>query len=570
MIPQKDLPPVDDRRRLRRALLSVSDKAGLADFGRRLAAHGVELLSTGGTARTLREAGLDVTDVSRVTGFPEILDGRVKTLHPKIHGGILARSNDPDDADALAEHGIDPIDLVAVNLYPFREAIAREDVTDALAAENVDIGGPAMLRAAAKNFGSVAAVVDPADYGAVADELDRHGGTLGLATRRRLAAAAFRHTADYDAAVAGYFAGGGDAVASGTPHGRPAGSPLPSPAHGPDGAHGPDAARDSGDAPDPVGDLPDPLTLDLAAAAVLRYGENPHQKAALYGEPSARYTQHHGKALSYNNLIDVTAALDLIAEFAAAPPTVAILKHTNPCGVGQSADGLEAAYRKAFATDSVSPFGGIVIANRPLDRATAEAIDAVFTEIVLAPAYEDGVLERLRAKKNRRLLTFAAQPAQGLVLRSAVGGVLAQTPDATLPPAAELREAWTVATTRAPSEAEWADLDFAWRVCKHVKSNAIVYARGGATLGIGAGQMSRIDASEIAVRKAAKEGLDLAGSVVASDAFFPFADGLVAAAEAGAAAAVQPGGSVRDAEVVGAADARELAMVFTGRRHFRH
>ncbi|WP_420457607.1 bifunctional phosphoribosylaminoimidazolecarboxamide formyltransferase/IMP cyclohydrolase [Rubrivirga sp.] len=544
----KDLPAPDDRYPVRRALLSVSDKAGLADFGRRLDALGVELLSTGGTARALREAGVPVTDVAAVTGFPEILDGRVKSLHPAIHGGILARRTDPDDLNQLREHGIGTIDLVAVNLYPFRQATAG-GATDAVAAENVDIGGPGMLRAAAKNFAFVAAVVDPADYGAVADELDAHDGTLSMATRRRLAATAFAHTADYDTAIAAFFAGDGE-------DGHPAASPLPS-AEG--RQEGGDTEADA---------MPATFTVDLPKADDLRYGENPHQRAALYGDASDRYEVLWGKALSFNNLIDLTAALDLVAEFGGGPPTVAILKHTNPCGVGQ-AKSLEAAYHKAFATDRQSPFGGIVVVNRPLDRATAQAIDAVFTEIIIAPAFEDGVLDFLQQKANRRLVRADLAPARTQWnVRSTAGGLLVQDPDAPL--AADVGEQWTVPTERRPTEREWADLDFAWRVCKHVKSNAIVYARDGATLGIGAGQMSRIDASEIAVAKGAKSGLDFDGCVVASDAFFPFADGLEAAAEAGATAAVQPGGSVRDDEVIAAADARGVAMAFTGRRHFRH
>ena len=543
MIASKDLPPPDDRYPVRRALLSVSDKSGLVDFGRRLHALGVELLSTGGTARTLRDEGIPVIDVANVTGFPEILGGRVKSLHPKIHGGILARRTDPDDIGELAEHGIGAIDLVVVNLYPFREAVSRPDVDDALAAENVDIGGPGMLRAAAKNFAFVAAVVDPGDYDAIADELEAEGGSLGMATRRRLAGDAFAHTAEYDTAIARYFAGGS----------------LPAPSD-----------RSAGPAEDGAAELPDALSVDLPRASVLRYGENPHQQAALYGTPDARYTKLHGKDLSFNNLIDLSAALNLAAEFADAPPTVAILKHTNPCGVGQDA-ALASAYFKAFATDKQSPFGGIVVVNRALDIQTAEAIDAVFTEIIIAPDYESGVLDFLQQKANRRLIRADVQPADGgLDLRSVAGGVLAQTPDAPLAPASSLRQRWTVPTKRLPTEREWGDLDFAWRVCKHVKSNAIVYARDGATLGIGAGQMSRIDASEIAVAKGAKSELDFAGCVVASDAFFPFADGLEAAAAAGAVAAVQPGGSVRDEEVIAAADAREMAMVFTGQRHFRH
>ncbi len=397
-----------------------------------------------------------------------------------------------------------------------------------------------MLRAAAKNFAFVAAVVDPADYGAVADELEANDGSLSMATRRRLAGAAFAHTADYDTAIAAFFGG----------------APATGPATG-------DTDRQS----DADG-LPSSMLIDLPKVMDLRYGENPAQRAALYGDPSQRYQTLHGKALSFNNLLDLTAALNLIQEFADAPPTVAILKHTNPCGVGQ-ADALEAAYHKAFATDRQSPFGGIVVVNRPLDLATARAIDGVFTEIIIAPDFEDGVLDFLREKQNRRIVRARlAAPAPDLDVRTTAGGLLVQDPDGPL--AADVGERWTAPTERQPTERERADLDFAWRVCKHVKSNAIVYARDGATLGIGAGQMSRIDASEVAVAKGAKSGLDFAGCVVASDAFFPFADGLVAAAEAGATAAVQPGGSVRDDEVIAAADERAMAMVFTGRRHFRH
>ena len=554
MIDAKDLPAPPDRAPVRRALLSVSDKAGLADLGRRLDALGVEMLSTGGTARALRDAGLPVTDVADVTGFPEILGGRVKSLHPAIHGGILARRTDPEDLAELEAHGIGAVDLVVVNLYPFRQATAG-GATDAVAAENVDIGGPGMLRAAAKNWAFVAAVVDPADYGAVADELEGNGGTLGTATRRRLAGAAFAHTADYDAAIAAFFDPSRTASGAEDAGDRPA-------ARG--GASDADRPAASGDG------LPSSLVVDLPKAADLRYGENPDQRAALYGDPSGRYETLWGKDLSFNNLLDLTAALGLIAEFDGGPPTVAILKHTNPCGVGQAdGGGLEAAYHKAFATDRQSPFGGIVVVNRPLDRATAEAIDAVFTEIVIAPDYEDGVLGFLQQKKNRRLVRarLAASGAD-LDVRSTAGGLLVQDVDGPL--AADVAASWTVPTERQPTDRELADLDFAWRVCKHVKSNAIVYARGGATLGVGAGQMSRIDASEIAVAKGAKSELDFADCVVASDAFFPFADGLEAAADAGATAAVQPGGSVRDDEVVAAADAREMAMAFTGRRHFRH
>ena len=507
----------------------MSDKAGLVDFARRLAGHGAELVSTGGTARVLREAGLDVRDVDELTRFPEMMDGRVKTLHPAVHAGLLARRNDPEDLAALEARGIGPIDMVVVNLYPFAEAVARPDADDQVATDNIDIGGPTMLRAAAKNFASVASVVDPADYGAVGDELDAGAGRLSHATRRRLAGKVFAATASYDAAIAGYMAGG--------------------------------AADD---------DTPARLRLDLPRAQSMRYGENPHQAAALYREGAGPWEVLHGKELSYNNLLDLSAALDLVAEFAAAPPTVAILKHTNPCGVA-TGESLVDAYAKAFATDTQSPFGGIVVVNRPLDIAAAEAIDAVFTELVVAPAFGDDVLEFLQRKANRRIVRYApGAPSTALVLRSAAGGVLAQAPDLPLPALDEARADWRVATRRQPTDAEWADLDFAWRVAKHVKSNAIVYARAGATLGVGAGQMSRIDASEIAVAKSRKAGLDLAGSAVASDAFFPFTDGLLAAAGAGATACIQPGGSVRDDEVVAAADAAGGAMVFTGRRHFRH
>lgn len=537
MIATKNLPPPPDRTRIRRALLSVFDKTGLVPFAERLAAHGVALLSTGGTARALREAGLEVTDVSEVTGFPEILGGRVKTLHPGVHGGLLARRGNADDEAELAEHGIAPIDLVVVNLYPFEQATASPDVTDAVAAENIDIGGPTMLRAAAKNFAYVAVAPDPGGYDAIADELDAHGGTLGLATRRALAREVFAKTSAYDAAIAAY-------LGRTAPH------------------------AESSDEPSA---LPQRFALDLPREQTLRYGENPHQAAALFGDSSGLYETLHGKALSFNNLIDLSAALNLIAEFEHAEPTVAILKHTNPCGVATAAT-LAEAHAAAFATDRQSPFGGIVVVNRPLDRATADAIDAIFTEIIIAPSYEAGVLEALMAKKNRRLIRYqqSALTAAALDVRSVAGGLLVQQRDATLRPASGAREGYRVVTRRAPTSAEWDDLDFAWRVAKHVKSNAIVYAKSRATIGVGAGQMSRIDASEIAVMKGIKSELDFEGAVVASDAFFPFADGLLAAAASGARAVIQPGGSVRDDEVISAADEHGIAMVFTGARHFRH
>ncbi|MEM8558459.1 MAG: bifunctional phosphoribosylaminoimidazolecarboxamide formyltransferase/IMP cyclohydrolase [Bacteroidota bacterium] len=541
MIQKKDLPAPADRYPVRRALLSVSDKTGIAVLGRRLAELGVELVSTGGTARALREAGLTVRDVADLTGSPEMLDGRVKTLHPVVHGGILHRRTDPDDLAQLDEHGIASIDLVVVNLYPFGEAVASEEVDDAFAVENIDIGGPTMVRAAAKNFFFVGVVTDPDDYDFIAEELEEHDGALSMTTRRRLAHCAFAHTAAYDASIATYFEqtslGAAQRVVE-------------------------------ADADDALIDLLDEVPLLLEAPiAPLRYGENPHQTAALVGDASHFYRTLHGKALSYNNLLDLDAALRLIDEFEGDAPTVAILKHTNPCGVGQ-AETLEAAYTKAFATDRQSPFGGIVVVNRPLDQATAEAINAVFTELIIAPDFEEGVLAFLQQKKNRRLIERRARASEDPVadLRAVVGGLLVQGRDV----AVGSRADWSVATERPPNEQEWTDLAFAWKVCKHVKSNAIVYARDGATLGIGAGQMSRIDASEIAVAKGAKSELDFSGCVVASDAFFPFADGLLAAADAGAVAAIQPGGSVRDAEVIEAANERGIAMVFTGRRHFRH
>lgn len=537
MISVKNLPAPEDKQPVRRALLSVFDKTGLVDFARRLHALDVMLISTGGTARTLREAGLPVTDVSELTHFPEILDGRVKTLHPNVHGGLLARRNDSEDMTALAEHEIEPIDLVVVNLYPFSEAVSHEDVTDAVAIENIDIGGPAMIRAAAKNFFFVSVATSSDDYDEIAAELESSGGTLTMATRRSLAQRAFDRTASYDRAVAGYFARGAQ-----TP-----------------------SKKDSGDL------MPETFAVQLQKAQSLRYGENPHQAAALYGNPYRFFEQLHGKELSFNNLIDLNAALQLIDEFADADPTVAILKHTNPCGAATSRT-LEEAYRAAFATDTQSPFGGIIVSNQALDLATAKAIDEIFSEIVIAPEFEDGVLEFLQQKKNRRVIRQRerARSDEGLDVRYVVGGLLVQERDPVIPPFDQKRSDWKVVTERKPSEQEWRDLDFAWRIAKHVKSNAIVYAKNQATLGIGAGQMSRIDSSEIAISKGRKSGLDFEGCVVASDAFFPFADGLLAAASSGARAAIQPGGSVRDEEVVRAANDSDIAMVFTGTRHFRH
>jgi phosphoribosylaminoimidazolecarboxamide formyltransferase/IMP cyclohydrolase len=524
-----------DQIKIARALLSVSDKTGLETLAAGLARHGVEILSTGGTAAALRATGHRVVDVSEHTGFPEIMDGRVKTLHPKIHGGLLARRDLPAHVAALAAHAIAPIDLLVVNLYPFEATIAA-GADAATAIETIDVGGPAMIRAAAKNHDSVAVVVDPGDYAALLAELDATGGTTTQGLRRRLAAAAFARCAAYDAAIAGWFA-------------------------------------------DTTGDIwPERLVVAGRRQAVLRYGENPHQRAAFYtggpvrpGMATARQLQ--GKGLSYNNYNDADAAFEAVAEFAA--PACVIVKHANPCGVALG-DTPVAAYRRALACDKVSAFGGIVALNRPLDAATATEIAQLFVEVIVAPAASEAAQAIIAAKKTLRLLVTDGVPdpaAPGRTIRTLAGGFLVQDRDAGRIAAADLK----VVTKRAPSAAELEDLRFAFAVAKHVKSNAIVYARDGATVGIGAGQMSRIDSSRIAAWKAeeaaraAGESASRAlGSVVASDAFFPFADGLIAAAEAGVTAVIQPGGSIRDAEVIAAADARGLAMVFTGLRHFRH
>lgn len=508
------------RVKIRRALLSVSDKTGLTDFARGLAAHGVELLSTGGTAAALREAGLTVKDVSEHTGFPEMLDGRVKTLHPVIHGGLLFRRDKPEHAAQAEAHGIVPIDMVVVNLYPFVETVSREGVTREEAIENIDIGGPSMLRSAAKNHDAVTVVCDPGDYAAVLAGMDADGGATSPELRARLAAKVFDNTARYDRAIAGYLASGGGHSTS--------------------------------------------FAVSEPLAATLRYGENPHQKAELYGSFGEHLKQLHGKELSYNNILDITAAVDLIGEF--AEPTVAILKHTNPCGVGSDGD-LRAAWDKAFATDRQAPFGGIIICNRPLTGPLAAAIAEIFSEVIIAPEFEKDALGVLQKKKNLRLMRLLGVPTPApRDVRSVLGGLLVQDHDAA---AAEAEEARAV-TRRAPTEEERRAMGFGWKVVKHVKSNAIVFAGSDRTLGIGAGQMSRVDSVRIARWKAGEAGLSLEGSAVASDAFFPFPDGLVAAAEAGATAAIQPGGSVRDDAVIEAADERGMSMLFTGKRHFRH
>jgi phosphoribosylaminoimidazolecarboxamide formyltransferase/IMP cyclohydrolase len=517
--------------KIQRALISVSDKTGLVPFAQILAKAGIEILSTGGTARTLREAGLTVKDVSEYTGFPEMLDGRVKTLHPKVHGGLLfIRGNETHEA-AVRTHNIQPIDLVVVNLYPFEQTVAKPDVSLHDAIENIDIGGPSMLRSAAKNHDSVTAVVDPFDYAEVAKQISGSGNTT-LELRRKLAAKVFARTAAYDGAIAAHL----------QKEFKPA----------------------------PTSSLPASLNIFAPLAQPLRYGENPHQAAALYGGFNEFFQQLHGKELSYNNILDLTAAANLIAEFSDDPPTLAILKHTNPCGVGQSTH-LREAWDKAFATDKQAPFGGIIAVNRPLDGACAEAIAEIFSEVIIAPDFSAEALAILQKKKNLRLLKMPLWPrlwsSQVWDMRSVpADSFLLQERDLKTTARADLK----IVTRRQPTDDEWRAMLFGWRVVKHVKSNAIVYGAPDRTLGIGAGQMSRVDASRIAVWKAGEARLLLKGSVVCSDAFFPFPDGLIAAAEAGATAAIQPGGSVRDAEVITAADERNISMAFTGTRHFRH
>ena len=515
--------------KIQRALLSVSDKTGLVPLAQILAAAGVELISTGGTARTLREAGLAVKDISEHTGFPEMLDGRVKTLHPKVHGGLLFIRGDANHETTVREHGIAPIDLVVVNLYPFEQTVAKPDVSLHDAIENIDIGGPSMLRSAAKNHASVTVVVDPLDYAEVSGQI-KNGGNTTLELRRKLAAKVFARTAAYDGAIA---------------------------------AHLQKEFKTTPDA-----GLPASLSISAPLVQPLRYGENPHQKAALYGKFRDFFQQLHGKELSYNNILDLTAAANLIAEFAGDPPTLAILKHMNPCGVGQGTD-LRAAWDKALATDRQAPFGGIIAVNRALDGACADAIAEIFSEVIIAPDFSAEALAILQKKKNLRLLKSLKSPltAQAWDVRSVgADSLLLQERDIRTAAAGDLK----IVTRRQPDELESSAMRFGWRVAKHVKSNAIVYAGADRTLGIGAGQMSRVDASRIAVWKAGEAKLSLKGSVVCSDAFFPFPDGLMAAAEAGATAAIQPGGSVRDAEVIAAADERNMAMAFTGTRHFRH
>ena len=516
--------------KIERALISVSDKTDLVPFAQVLSRVGVEMISTGGTARALREAGIEVQDLSDYTGFPEMLDGRVKTLHPMVHGGLLFLRENEEHTATAAEHGIRPIDLVVVNLYPFEQTVAKPDVTLEDAIENIDIGGPSMLRSAAKNHQSVTVVVDPSDYSRVADQVSS-GGETTLELRRELAVKVYSRTAVYDGAIALHLA-------------------------------------NVYEQEQPSGDLPDKLVVRADKSQNLRYGENPHQRAALYGRFGEFYQQLHGKALSYNNILDLTAAAGLIVEFDADPPTLAILKHTNACGLGQ-ADTLADAWDKAYATDRQAPFGGIIACNTTLDIATAEAISEIFTEVIVAPDFAADALELLQKKKNLRLAKLLLNPANVVPLDVRSVGAesfLVQERDLRQTAAVDLK----IVSGRQPSEDELKAMLFGWRAVKHVKSNAIVYAAKDRTLGVGAGQMSRVDSSRIAVWKAGEAGLDLNGSAVCSDAFFPFADGLIAAAEAGATAAIQPGGSKRDDEVIAAADERGMAMAFTGGRHFRH
>lgn len=506
--------------KIARALISVSDKKGIAAFARELERQGVDIISTGGTAELLRKNKIPVREISSFTAFPEVLEGRVKTLHPRVHGGLLYKRDNPKHVTEARECGFDPIDLVVVNLYPFEETVAKPDVTLAEAIENIDIGGPSMIRSAAKNYQSVTVIVDPADYEVVLENMRDHGGETTLKLREHLAIKAFIKTSTYDRAISTFLNKEQETDGS--------------------------------------------FSLSLPLAMRLRYGENPHQAGALYGDFSTHFEKLHGKELSFNNILDISAATNLIGEF--AQPTVAILKHSNPCGVGTDSD-LGEAWEKAFATDKQAPFGGVIISNRPVNEALARAISEIFSEVIIAPDFEPVARAILQKKKNLRLIRALTSPAEAIPvsdIRSVSGGLLVQDSDR----GSQIPQ--NVVTRRAPSKPELDAMLFGWRVVKHVKSNAIVYAGPDRTLGIGAGQMSRVDASRIAVWKAGEAGLSLKGSAIASDAFFPFPDGLIAAADAGATCAIQPGGSVRDTEVIAAANERDMAMIFTSVRHFRH
>ena len=512
--------------KIKRALISVSDKTGVVDFAKHLRNFNIEIISTGGTQSSLRSAGVEAISISDVTGFPEILDGRVKTLHPKIHAGLLAVLDNKNHQEQLKELNIASIDMVVVNLYPFEKTISQADVTLDEAIEQIDIGGPSMLRAAAKNYKFKTVVSDPSQYKYIIDELNNNDGAISVSTRFALARDIFARTARYDSIISNYL----------------------------NGLNGKESMS-----------LPEKFSVTLAKKEDLRYGENPHQKAALYGDFDRYFKKIHGKELSYNNIVDIQAAVELLEEF--DEPTVVIIKHTNPCGVG-SGKSLAEAYGKAFATDQKSAFGGIVAVNLKLDMETAQIIDKIFTEVVIAPEFETGVLDFLMKKKDRRLIhqIKSVKDENRLMIKPVAGGLLVQTADDILLD----NSAMKVVTKRSPTVKENAAMIFGWRVAKHVKSNAIVYAKADRTIGVGAGQMSRFDSSRIAVMKAQEAGLDLKGTAVASDAFFPFADGLFEAVKAGATAVIQPGGSVRDAEVIKAADDNNIAMIFTGIRHFKH
>ena len=506
--------------KITRALISVSDKMGIAAFARALERQGVDIISTGGTADLLRKEKIPVREISSFTAFPEVLEGRVKTLHPRVHGGLLYKRGNPKHEAEARDCGFEPIDLVVVNLYPFEKTIRKSNVTLAEAIENIDIGGPSMIRSAAKNYESVTVVVDPADYETVLENIRENDGETTLKLRERLAIKAFIKTSDYDRAIGNFLNKEQATEAS--------------------------------------------FSLSLPLVMRLRYGENPHQTASLYGDFDRHFEKLHGKELSFNNILDISAATNLVMEF--SEPTVAILKHTNPCGVGSDVD-LREAWEKAFATDKQAPFGGVIVCNRPLNEALARAISEIFSEVIIAPDFEPETRALLQKKKNLRLIRLTTPPAEARSttdIRSVAGGLLVQDADT----AREIPQ--KVVTKRQPTATEQEAMLFSWRVVKHVKSNAIVYAARDRTLGIGAGQMSRVDASRIAIWKAEEAGLSLKGSAVASDAFFPFPDGLIAAADAGATCAIQPGGSVRDQEVIAAANEREMAMIFTGVRHFRH
>jgi len=516
----------------KKALVSVSDKEGLIPFVKELVeTYDYHILSTGGTAHVLREAGVPITEVSDHTGFPEIMEGRVKTLHPRIHGGLLCRRDKEEHRKEAFEQKIEMIDLVVVNLYPFEKTVAQQGVTEEEAIENIDIGGPSMLRSAAKNAESVVVVCDPSDYSLVLDSFATHGAGGDLSLRRKLALRVFQRTSEYDCAIADYLAY---------------------------------AAQEDPDL-DSLSGFPSILRIKAPLEKRLRYGENPHQQAALYGDFLQAFEQLQGKELSFNNIIDISAATWLIGEF--EKPTVAILKHTNPCGVASSMNLLE-SWERAFSTDRQAPFGGIIIVNRTVDKEVAQAFSSIFCEVIIAPDFAPEAMEKLGKKKNVRLMVAKGGLGAGTLqdIRSVAGGFLVQDRDQKRTTPNQCR----VVTKRQPTQEEWASLLFGWKVVRHVKSNAIVYAKGEQTYGIGAGQMSRVDSSRIAVWKAGEAKLDLNGSIVASDAFFPFPDGLLAAAEAGATAAIQPGGSLRDEEVIAAADEKDMAMVFTGSRHFRH